>query len=138
MTLLILAGTLALIGAGVFVLMWQHRARHRDLVLLRQMGPLMEELWRPLRFLSDLRVTWPGLTKEQQAEIEDSVTYKDGFHERRANEYAGRVRELSRRLGSWRHWRLRARLIEFLDAHGAKEPDELKVLIVMVRRHAGT
>jgi hypothetical protein len=137
MPLVILAGTLALIGAGVFVLLWQHRARHRDRVLLRQMEPLMEELWRPLRFLTDLRKTWPGLTDKQRAEIEASVPYKVRFHERRVDEYAGRVRELSRRLRSWRHWRLRARMIEFLDAHGSKEPDELKVLIVMVRKNAG-
>ncbi len=129
-------------GAGIGVLLlgaffiWLRAASRRDREVLRQMAPLMEDLWNPLRFLADLRSVWPDLTETQRQEIETSSVYKDEFHKTRARDLVTQLGAMARRVRSARHWRLRGTILKFLREWESQEPDALKVLVAMVRRQA--
>ncbi len=94
----------------------------------------MDELWRLMRYLEDLRHIWPRLDDTQRAEIESSSVHSDRFHEKAALRCVEDIAASARQLRSYRHWRLRGILAEFLDDWQHKEPDMLKVLIAMLKR----
>lgn len=108
------------------------KAAAADAALLQDMRPAVEELWRMLRYLSDLRAVWPSLTAEQQAEIEASNVYQQDFHAQRAQD---RVLELSRQASGLRSQasrQVRSMILEFLDGWQNAEPDRLKVVLALI------
>ena len=118
----------------VIVAIWIRVASTRDREVFRQMEPLMEDLWNPMRFLADLRSVWPDLSETQRREIESSSVYRDQFHEKRAVDYVKQLRKLARNLRSTTNWPLRRSIRLFLSDWEAREPDSLKVLLAMVRK----
>lgn len=128
----IIGGVVLLLAIAVW--MWMRRISRRDQELLRQMEPLLDELWSPMRYLADLRSVWPDLTEVQRADIESSTVYKDRFHQKKAEVAIEQIRFLARGIRSVRHWRLRAVILSFLRSWEEQEPDNLKVLSSMVRR----
>jgi hypothetical protein len=109
-------------------------ATQRDREIFRQMEPVMQDLWRPMRHLADLRSVWPDLTEAQRTEIETSRVYKDGFHEKQVVAGVQQCLALARRIRSFKHWRLRAVIVQFLSDWERVEPDNLKIILAMVRR----
>lgn len=130
------AVAVALLGIGTWI--WIRTTARKDREVFRQMEPIMEDLWTPLRFLADLRSVWPDLNENQRAEIEQSSTYKDGFHQERAQAHIAQLEGLARNISSIRHVRIRAAILEFLNEWESKEPDSLKVILAMVRDRAVT
>lgn len=132
--------TIAVICAGaglvaiVAFIIWVRITARRDKEVFRQMEPIMEDLWNPLRFLADLRSVWPDLSDEQRAEIENSSTYRDGFHETRARALLDQLESLARRVRAVPHRRIRKAVLEFTREWESREPDSLKVILAMVRR----
>lgn len=128
------------IAIGIIVLfaallwLWARRAGKRDKELFRQIEPLLEELWDPMRYMADLKSVWPDLTEAQRAEIEASSVHKEQFHERKAENLTEQIFGLAKGVRSFNHWRLRAVLLAFLKNWDDQEPDNLKVLLSMVRR----
>jgi len=112
---------------------WQVRAARRDEELLRAMAPLLDDLWRPLRHLADLRSVWPDLNDAQRADIEASTPYQERHHEKQAEALIDKLSASARRLQAMKNWRLRAALLEFLDNWRNEEPDRAKVLLALVK-----
>lgn len=106
-----------------------------DLERLEAMIPLLEALWKNLRYLDDLRVVWPRLTDAQRAEVEASSVHRNRFHEQSVESAAAELRGLARGLRSYRYWRLRGLVIEFIENWREQEPDKIKVLTAMIKRH---
>lgn len=96
--------------------------------LVERIIVLLEDLWRPARFLSDLNAVWPDLTDEQRAEIEESTVYKEKFHENRANEIVRELQSLVGELPSG-YRDIRGDIGRFLRQWRQEEPDTLKILV---------
>lgn len=100
--------------------------------LVERVIELLEELWRPTRFLSDLDAVWPTLTDEQRAEIEQSSVYRDKFHENRAQELVQELQSLIGELpAAYRD--VRGDIGRFLRQWRQEEPDTLKILVGRLR-----
>ena len=93
---------------------------------------LLDELWRPARFLSDLGAVWPDLTDEQRAEIEQSSVYKEKFHENRAQELVRELQTLVGELPSG-YRDIRNDIGRYLRQWRQEEPDTLKILVGRLR-----
>ncbi len=85
----IACGIVALLAALLWL--WVRRAGKRDRELFRQIEPLLEELWDPIRYMADLKSVWPDLTEAQQAEIEASSVHQERFHERKAEDLTEQI-----------------------------------------------
>lgn len=118
--------------AGWYV--WRRYTIVHDRAVLRKMEPLLDDLYGPLRHLEDRRIVWPNLTDEQRREIEDALVYRERFHEKQVEKYAGDILALARSLRAFRYWRLRSEIVSFLKGWHKRQADELKLLIAMVRR----
>jgi len=129
----LLSGIVA-VALCLIVAIWIRVANTRDRDVFRQMEPLMENLWNPIRFLADLRSVWPDLSETQRREIESSSVYRDQFHEKRIAGHVNQLAELTRSLRSIPNWRLRRSIQMFLSEWESREPDSLKVLLAMVRK----
>lgn len=103
-----------------------------EAALVERLIVLLEELWRPARFLSDLDAVWPELTAEQRAEIEESTVYKEKFHEKRANELIRELQALVGELPSG-YRDVRGDIGRFLRNWRQEEPDTLKILVGRLR-----
>jgi hypothetical protein len=114
------------------------RAASRDRAVMRDVAALLDDLWRPVRFLADLESVWPDLTEEQRREIQLSTPFREGFHEARAEERVREIKVLTRRIRAFRNWRLRAAIMQFLKDWRNQEPDELRVLIAMMKDEEGS
>ena len=101
--------------------------------MLEEIGPILDALWPPLRFLSDLKNVWADLEPEKQREIEESRPFQERFHERLAQGYLKELGQLSQQLGSAQYRGLREELSQFLENWQDQEPDKLKVFLAMVR-----
>lgn len=108
-------------------------ARDNDLETFEQMEPLLEELWAPLRFLTDLRATWPKLTEEQRRDIEGAVVYRDHFHENLVKKNVKELLALARQIKSLKNRRLRTELVGFLKHWRKEEPDKVKIFLGILR-----
>ena len=113
---------------------WRRYTLDHDRAVLRKMEPLLDELYGPLRHLEDRRVVWPNLTDQQRSEIEEALVYRERFHEKQVEKYAGDIISLARSLRAFRYWRLRSEIVSFLKSWHKNQADELKLLIAMVRR----
>ena len=113
---------------------WVRSSKRDDQEVLRHMAQLMDELWRLMRYIEDLKQIWPRLGDTQRAEIEASSVHADRFHEKAAERCVEALATSARRLRSYRHWRLRAIVGGFLDDWRNQEPDMIKVLIAMLKR----
>ena len=114
---------MALLGTGVV----------RDQKVLEEIGPVLDALWPPLRFLTDLKTVWADLEPEEQREIEESPPFQERFHERLARGYLKELGQLTQQLGSPQYRGLRDELSHFLENWQDQEPDKLKVFSAMVR-----
>jgi len=117
---------MALLGTGIT----------HDRKVLEDIGPILDALWPPLRFLSDLKIVWADLDPEIQQEIEKSQPFQERFHERLALGYLKELGRLTQLLGSPQHRGLRDELSQFLETWQDQEPDKLKVFLAMVRSGA--
>lgn len=93
---------------------------------------LLEDLWRPARFLADLDAVWPDLTDQQRAEIEESTVYKEKFHENRAQAVVRELQSLIGELPSG-YREVRNDIGRFLRQWRQEEPDTLKILVGRLR-----
>lgn len=116
--------------------MWTDKIVEKDRELFRSMMPLLDELWRPLRFLGHLRSVWPDLTEVQRLDIEESLPYRERFHERRIQDYVSKLAPMATAIRAFRHREIRHKLIGFLDQWQTREPDTVKVLVGMMRKAA--
>lgn len=114
---------MALLGTGVI----------RDRQVLEDIRPILDALWPPLRFLTDLKTVWADLDPEDQREIEESRPFQERFHERLAQGYLKELGQLTQQLGSAQYRGLRDELSQFMDNWQDQEPDKLKVFSAMVR-----
>ncbi len=114
---------MALLGTGVV----------RDQKVLEQIGPVLDALWPPLRFLTDLKTVWADLEPEEQRDMEESRPFQERFHERLARGYLKELGQLTQQLGSPQYRGLRDELTQFLENWQDQEPDKLKVFSAMVR-----
>ena len=105
----------------------------RDRKVLEEIEPILDALWPPLRFLTDLKTVWADLDPEEQREIEESRPFQERFHERLAQAYLNELGRLTQQLGSAQYRGLRDELSEFLENWQDQEPDKLKVFSAMVR-----
>ncbi len=114
---------MAIFGAG---------AAH-DQVALKEIRPILDALWPPLRFLADLKTVWADLEPEEQREIEDSRPFRERFHERLAKGYLEELRRLTQQLGSAQYRGIRDELMLFLEHWEDQEPDKVKVFSAMIQ-----
>ncbi|MEX2015545.1 MAG: hypothetical protein WD873_02835, partial [Candidatus Hydrogenedentales bacterium] len=121
------------VGALAMGYFWRRYTLNHDRAVLRKMEPLLDELYSPLRHLEDRRIVWPNLTDQQRQEIEEALVYRERFHEKQVEKYAGDIISLARSLRAFRYWRLRSEIVTFLKGWHKHQADELKVLIAMVR-----
>ena len=117
---------MALLGTGVA----------HDRKVLEDIVPLLDALWPPLRFLTDLKSVWADLDPREQREIEESRPFQDRFHERLARGYLKELGQLTQQLGSPQYRGLRDELSQFMENWQDQEPDKLKVFLAMVRSGA--
>ena len=117
---------MALLGTGVA----------RDQKVLEQIAPILDALWPPLRFLTDLKTVWADLDPEKQREIEESRPFRERFHERLAQGYLKELGQLTQQLGSAQYRGLREELSQFIEHWQDQEPDKLKVFLAMVRSNS--
>lgn len=108
-------------------------ARENDLDTFARIEPLLEELWAPLRFLTDLRDVWPDLTDEQRRNIEEAVVYRDRFHENLAKRNTKELLRLAKQIRALKYRRLRTELVGFLKNWKREEPDKVKVFLGILR-----
>ena len=114
------------------------RAIDRDLRVLEKIAPILNDAWRPLRFLADLRTVWPDLGPEQRDAIEVSRPIRDRFHERLARGYLMQLDELTPQIGSAQYRSLRDEMMVFLESWEKQEPDKLKVFSAVIRQALDT
>ncbi|PCJ56774.1 MAG: hypothetical protein COA73_11600 [Candidatus Hydrogenedentota bacterium] len=107
----------------------------RDRETLAHIETLLEELWGPMRFLADLNAVWPSLTAEQRKEIEESRTYREQHHRHLAEESVRQLVTLAETLKSYKHRTLRQEVVEFLRSWETEEPDKIKVILGVLRKH---
>lgn len=113
------------------------RATGHDRKIFKQMTPLLEDLWRMQRYLSDLETVWLSLSAEQREEIESSRVHRERFHENRAERQAAELLTLVKRIRSVRHARLRATILECLTDRKMQEPDMIRVVLSMINGQNG-
>ena len=109
--------------------------RKRDGELLVDMLPLMEALIEPMRFLSDLDAVWEDLSESERTEIEESRVYRERDHERLIEGRIGELSEMTDRLKSLKYRTLRLEMRRFLSDWQSQEPDHVKVLQGLIRKH---
>ena len=114
------------------------RATGHDRKIFEQMAPLLEDLWRMQRYLSDLEFVWPRLSIEQREKIESSRIHRERFHENRAEQRAAELLALAKRIRSVRHARLRATILQCLKDRKNQEPDMIKVVLSMINGQNGS
>lgn len=114
--------------------MWTDKIVKKDREIFVTMMPLLDELWRPLRFLGDLNSVWPDLSDVQRVEIEQSIPYREHFHEQRIEKYVSELAPMARAIRAFRHRPIRQELIGFLEHWQTREPDRVKVLVGMMRK----
>lgn len=105
----------------------------RDRKVLEEIDVILNSLWPPLRFLTDLRTVWADLEPEEQREIESSRPFQDQFHESLARGYVHQLSELTPQIGSGQYRVLRDELTVFLEHWDDQEPDRIKVFSSMIR-----
>jgi hypothetical protein len=108
-------------------------APRQDRELLRRIARQMKELWRPLRYLADLRSVWPELTEDQRREIEASIPYRNRFHERRVRACVDQLLPLVRQIQSYKHRELRNDMLDFLKSWDRYEPDQVQIFLALIR-----
>lgn len=106
--------------------------QEEEAALVERIISLLDELWRPTRFLADLNAVWPSLTDAQRAEIEQSSVFREKFHENRAQELIRELQTLSNELPS-NYRDVRADIAKFVRQWRQEEPDTLKILIGRLR-----
>lgn len=104
-----------------------------DEAVLADILPLLDELWAPLRFLSDLQAVWPDLTPGEREEFENLQPFRERFHERLAKGYLHGLENLTQELGSAQYRGLRDELMLFIETWKEQEPDKLKVFKAMIQ-----
>lgn len=104
-----------------------------DRAILKQMEPLVDDLWKPLRFLADLRSIWIDLEPRERQRIEESRPFRERHHERLAHAYADQLMQKAQQLRESRHSELRDELLQYLEYWEEQEPDKLKVVSAMIR-----
>jgi len=105
----------------------------RDRKVLEEIDTILNSLWPPLRFLSDLRSVWADLEPEEQREIETSRPFQDQFHESLARGYVHQLSELTPQIGTSQYRGLRDELTIFLEHWDEQEPDKIRVFSSMIR-----
>ena len=128
-----------MIGAGGSVTPGENMSdaiMDHDRHVLMSMGPRLEALWKPLRFLANLEQVWPELDRHEREEIERSRPYRDQYHRRLAESHVNELRRLTDRLHAPEHRELRDALRQFLDRWELQEPDQVRILSALVRRAA--
>lgn len=109
--------------------------RKKDSELLVDMIPLMEELIKPMRFLSNLDAVWDDLSDPERKEIEESRVYRERDHERLIEQRIGDLSEMTARLKSLKYRTVRLEMKQFLSEWSSQEPDHVKVLQGLIRKH---
>ena len=104
-----------------------------DREVLGQIEPIMGKLWRPLRFLADLKSVWPELSVAERREIECARTFRERHHERLAAGYVTELQGLTPQIRSVQFRRLREEMELFLEHWDTQEPDKVRVLSAMIR-----
>ena len=107
----------------------------QDSEILAEMIPLMEELIKPMRFLSDLDAVWPDLSDDERADIEKSRVYRERDHERKIEERIEMLTQMTDRLKSFKYRNLRQEMRGFLNGWKTEEPDRVKVLQGLIRKN---
>lgn len=108
-----------------------------DTDLLMAMVPIMEELIKPMRFLSDLRAIWEDLSDQERADIEASRVFRDRDHEKLVEHCVARLTEMLAQLKSSKYKDLKLEMQHFLRDWRTEEPDRVKVLQGMIRNNCG-
>lgn len=96
------------------------------------MKPMLEDLWRGLRFLADLRSVFPHLSETERREIVESRVRREQFHERLVRENAQEALVLARQIKSFKYRRLKDDLVKYIDECEAREPDQIKVFVAQL------
>lgn len=109
--------------------------KKKDVEILTDMVPLMEELIKPMRFLADLGAVWGDLSEMERAEIEASRVYRERDHDRLAEDRIGRLTKMTEHLKSFKYRNLRLEMQQFLGDWRAQEPDRVKVLQGLIRKN---
>ena len=104
-----------------------------DLEVLERIAPVVENLWKPLRFLADLKQVWPVLTEDEREEIKRSRPFRERFHERLAERYVVELMDMTQEIHSTKYRGLREELSEFLERWDEQEPDRLKIMNAVIR-----
>lgn len=109
--------------------------KKRDSEILADMIPMMEELIKPMRFLSDLGAVWDDLSEKERAEIEGSRVYRERDHERLIEDTVEQLTKMTEQLKSFEYRNLRLEMQHFLNDWRAQEPDRVKVLQGLIRKN---
>lgn len=117
-------------------MVWKRRKRREDREVLVQIEPLLTDLWRPMRFLADMKEIWPNLSDQERREIEDSRPYREGFHEKWAEYRVAELLALAHQLNSNECRPLRRDLVAYLETWPEQEPDKLKIFAAVVKSQA--
>ena len=107
----------------------------QDSEILSGMIPMMGELIKPMRFLSDLEAVWGDLSKNERVEIERSRVYRERDHERFIKERIEQLTMMSAQLKSFKYRNLRQEMKGFLSDWRSQEPDRIKVLQGLIRKN---
>ena len=108
--------------------------KENDTEILADMIPMMEELIKPMRFLSDLGAVWDDLSSER-AEIEASRVYRERDHERLVKDSVNQLTKMTELLKSFKYRNLRLEMQHFLSDWRSQEPDRVKVLQGLIRKN---
>ncbi len=103
----------------------------------RKMKPHMQNLWRGLRFLTDLSVVWPMLEAKERTLIERSSVRMEKFHESLIRENRPRLLELAEHLRSYKYRKFKNEIVGYLKECEQREPDQLKIYDAMMTAAIG-
>jgi hypothetical protein len=107
----------------------------KDGEVLAGMIPLMEELIKPMRFLSDLDAVWDELSDKERSDIEASRVYRERDHEKFIEARIDQLTEMTGHLKSFKYRNLRNEMQGFLGDWRSQEPDRVKVLQGLIRKN---
>lgn len=116
---------------------WGTKASVQDEQLLLDMVPLLEAMWKPMRFLTDLRAIWPQLSDKERAEIEAASAFRERVHEKRVQAYAAELRDLASQMRGQRCRELKQDVVAFVDEWDTQEPDRIRVLTALMKLQCG-
>ena len=106
-----------------------------DVKLMTAMLSLMEELFKPMRFLSDLATIWGELSDEERTDIEASRVYKERDHERLVKDRVQCLWDMTEQIKNSRNREIRLDMQKFLRNWPNEEPDRIKVLQGIIRKN---